>query len=138
GGALFSSPGTDVGAFAAARYSLSRAWTLQGGGALTRGSVTDFQGIRLPRYALAARSSVEYGAGAWTPFLEYVYFSAPAVKFGELSKPGHELGFGFHYDWPGGVLGWPAARLTAGAVENFLNFGVTPDIGFLFSFEVRG
>lgn len=133
-GTLLSEPGSDLGVFGVLKGSITPWLFGRAGLSYTRYTVVDFFGLSMPAQQWVFRGGVEIPKGLWTFFSEYVYFTRALNSMGGLSKPGHELALGAHRD----IVGEGAPlRMTVSVVENLVNFGVTPDIGFLFSFEAR-
>ncbi len=132
--ALLSEPGNDLGVYGVLKKSLAPWLFAKAGLSYTRYTAVDFFGLSLPADQWVFRGALEMPRGLWTFFSEYVYFTRAVNQMGGLSKPGHELAFGAHRDI---VNEGTPLRMTVSVVENLVNFGVTPDIGFLFSFEAH-
>ena len=127
---LLGSPGLDTGLFLVLGkkdFIPDLSWRL--GISYTHFEMVKFLSLSLPDHQWVFRPALDYTLDSeWSLSLEYLYFSAPVKHFGRLSKPGHQVSF---------VLMRKSEnhKLVYAVVENFGNYGVTPDIGFHFSIE---
>ncbi|MCB1324947.1 MAG: DUF3187 family protein [Spirochaetales bacterium] len=124
-------PGTDV----TASLSAGQAW-IPGllhsslGVSYTHYRLQRYRELELPPGQWVVRPRLELRLNQITWFGEYVYFSRPVLDFGELSRDGHQVALGL-------VSHREQVDVTFAIVENFVTFGVTPDIGFQVSAEWR-
>lgn len=94
----------------------------------TKFQITKYRVLDLKGHLWTFRPSLDVLLGKWTFTTEYVYFNSPVVNFGRLSSPTHQLGFSLQRYYHN-------HKLTFAAIENFITYSTTPDIGFLFSVE---
>ena len=127
-GVLIGSPGMDHSLFAVF-HRQDGPFRYRFGVSYTHFEWVEYGLLELPRHQWVLRPAMEVDFGRWDMILEYVYFSSPVNHFGRLSKPGHEIAVGWVGDFD-------PYKIELGVVENFGNFGVTPDIGFQFALEV--
>ncbi|MCB1173259.1 MAG: DUF3187 family protein [Leptospiraceae bacterium] len=132
GGELIGAPGLDATASLAARQQWNRQIKTWVGTSLTHFGEIHYRFFKLPRYQWTWRTGLDFEQDAdLTLFAEYLYFSPPTHNFGELSRPGHQIALG------GRLKMDQNYRLQFAVIENFLNYGVTPDIGLFFSGEYQ-
>lgn len=127
---LLGSPGLDTGIFLVLGkkdFIPDLSWRL--GISYTHFNVVKFLSLSLPDHQWVFRPALDYALNSeWALSLEYLYFSAPVKHFGRLSKPGHQVSFVL-------IKKSENHKFVYAVVENFGNYGVTPDIGFHFSIE---
>ena len=128
-GTFISAPGTDAGIFlTASKKAFADSFGYSAGISYTSFSNRRFNTIRLAPEQWVLRLGGEFYVSNWKLIQEYVYFTRPVLKYGELTREGHQFSFGVERNFDG-------FRMTLAAIENFKNYGVTPDIGFLMSME---
>lgn len=126
---LFRSSGNDFSLFGTLTGDFfNRKLELHGGISYTRFEMRKFLFLKLPAEQYAFRTSLIYHYRDWNFLTELVSFSKPVLHFGQLSRPGYQIAGGVQKTWKD-------YRINFTAIENFINFGVTPDIGFHFSVE---
>jgi len=128
-GNMMGTPGVDTSFFLTLLKHLD-SFVFQMGASYTTFAIRHYGLISLPGDQFVLRTSAVY---LWNNFgflLEYVYFTAPTRELGRLSRPGTQAAAGFTYTREN-------TKAVAAVVENFGNYGVTPDIGFLVSIETR-
>lgn len=130
GPALLSSVGAATGFWLHGAYRFAQHWRGALGLSWTYFSAQQFRSLQLPEQQWTTRLRLDREFSAFTLFGEYVYFSAPVRGETELARSGHTLAFGLRHE--AGDIAYQA-----GVAENFLNFGVTPDLGLFFSAERR-
>lgn len=122
---LLASPGNDLSLYSVVKSRDRRTGVLYRlGASYTKFQKTHYYFLKLPHSQFVFRPAIEYRLDEWDAIVEYVYFSNPVDHFGELSRAGHQITLAFKRDY-GDYL------VTLGVVENFMNYGVTPDVGFL-------
>ncbi|MCE9599966.1 MAG: DUF3187 family protein [Spirochaetia bacterium] len=130
-GTFLSTPGLDRGAFLTLQKQASPASPgFSAGWSYTAFSTRHFYSVRLPSKQWAFRAGFEVIVSSVKLITEYVYFSRPTIGMGHLSQDGHQVTLG---------LAWRQGRAenTIALIENMVHYGVTPDIGFVFSSELR-
>lgn len=122
---LFASPGNDISVYSVIKSrDRSRGLILSLGLSYTLYQKRHFYLLDLPDSQIVIRPALEYQLDEWNAIIEYVYFSNPVEHFGELSRTGHQISMALKKDYSD-------YKVTFGVVENFMNYGITPDVGFL-------
>jgi hypothetical protein len=100
------------------------------GASFTKYFMTEYYGIDLPAQQTTIRAGIFFPLSDRTVLeAEYINFSRPTRGMGSLSRSGHQIAVGVRKKNSG--WSWQAAM-----VEDIINFGVSPDIGFVFGAEL--
>ncbi len=127
----FSSSGRDISPFLVVKKRfLEERLLFKAGISYVKYGMMNYLYLKLPAQQWVFRPSLEYSQKEWSYIVEYVYYTAPVKNFGRLSRPGHQIALGAN--WKRGSYIFSTAL-----VENLINYGNTPDIGFVTSLEYK-